>query len=73
MQCNCIYLIVKTSMKKGSNNNNKVTYLAQISSDNPNSVAQQNQRIRHSRDYVQCEKSETDGWTCQEAKEDRQY
>ena len=55
------------------NNNNKMTSLAPISSENPSSVAQQNQRIRHSRDHVQCKKSSTDGWRCQEAKEDRQF
>ena len=55
-----------------NNNNNKITYLAPISSENPSSVAQQNQRIRHSRDHVQCKKSSTDGWRCQDAKEDRQ-
>ena len=44
------------------NNNNKMTSLAPISSENPSSVAQQNQRIMHSRDHVQCEKSLTDGW-----------
>ena len=41
------------------------TSLAPISSENPSSVAQQNQRIRHSRDHVQCKKSSTDGWRCQ--------
>ena len=55
------------------NNNNKITCLAPISSENPSSVAQQNQRIRHSRDHVQCKKSSTDGCRCQEAKEDRQF
>ena len=30
-------------------------------------------KSRHSREHVQCEKSSTDGWRCQEAKEDRQY
>ena len=44
------------------NNNNKITSLVPISSENPSSVAQQNQRIRHSRDHVQCKKSSTDGW-----------
>ena len=56
-----------------NNNNNKITSLAPISSENPSSVAQQNQRIRHSRDNVQCKKSSTDGWMCQEAKEDRPF
>ena len=56
-----------------NNNNNKMTSLAPISSENPRSVAQQNQRIRQSRDHVQCKKSSTDGWRCQEAKEDRHY
>ena len=56
-----------------NNNNNKKTSLAPISSENPSSVAQQNQRIRHSRDHVQCKKSSTDGWRCQEAKEDRPF
>ena len=55
-----------------NNNNNKMTSLAPISSENPSSVAQQNQRIRHSREHVQRKKSSTDGWRCQEAKEDRQ-
>ena len=55
------------------NNNNKKTSLAPISSENPSSVAQQNQRIRHSRDHVQYKKSSTDGWRCQEAKEDRPF
>ena len=55
------------------NNNNKKTSLAPISSENPSSVAQQNQRIRHSRNHVQCKKSSTDGWRCQEAKEDRPF
>ena len=32
-----------------NNSNNKMTSLTPISSENPNSVAQQNQRIRHSR------------------------
>ena len=50
-----------------------MTSLAPISSENPNSMAQQNQRIRHYRDHVQCKKSSTDGWRCQEAKEDRQF
>ena len=54
-----------------NNHNNKKTSLAPISSENPSSVAQQNQRIRHSRNHVQCKKSSTDGWRCQEAKEDR--
>ena len=54
-------------------NNNKNTSLAPISSENPSSVVQQNQRIRHSRDHVQCKKSSTDGWRCQEAKEDRPF
>ena len=56
-----------------NNNNNKITSLAPISSENLGSVAQQNQRIRHSRDHVQCKKSSTDGWRCQEAKKDRQF
>ena len=51
----------------------KMTSLAPISSENPSSVAQQNQRIRHSRDRVQCKKSSTDGWRCQVAKEERQF
>ena len=51
----------------------KLTSLAPISSENPSSVTQQNPRIRHSRDHVQCKKSSTDGWRCQEAKEDRQF
>ena len=55
------------------NNNNKITSLAPISSENPSSVAQQNQRIRHYRYHVQCKKSSTDGLRCQEAKEDRQF
>ena len=54
-------------------NNNKMTSLAAITSENPSSVAQQNQRIRHSRDHVQFNKSSTDGWRCQEAKEDRPF
>ena len=37
-----------------SNTNNKMTSLAPISSENPSLVAQQNQRITHSRDHVQC-------------------
>ena len=41
-------------------NNNKKTSLAPISSENLSSVAQQNQRIRHSRDHVQCKKLSTD-------------
>ena len=44
-----------------------------ISSENPSSLAQQNQRIRHSRNHEQYKKSSTDGWRCQEAKEDRQF
>ena len=40
-----------------NNNNNKKTSLAPISSENPSSVAQQNQRIRHSRDHVYNAKS----------------
>ena len=56
-----------------NNNNNKNTSLAPISSENPSSVAQQNQRIRHSRDHVQCKKASTDGWRCQEAKEDSAF
>ena len=56
-----------------NNNDNKMTSMAPISSENPSSVAQQNQRNRHSRDHVQCKKSSTDGWRCQEAKEDRQF
>ena len=58
---------------KIKNNNNKMTSLAPISSENRSSEAQQNQRIRHSRVHVQCKKSSTDGWRCQEAKEDRQF
>ena len=54
-------------------NNNKMTSLAPISSEDQSSVAHQNQRIRHSRDHVQCRKSSTNGWRCQEAKEDRQF
>ena len=42
-----------------NNNNNKMTSLEPISSENPSSVAKQTQR--HSRDHVQCEKSSTDG------------
>ena len=61
------------SSSYNNNNNNKITSLAPISSENPSSVAQQNQRIRHSRYHVQCKKSSTDGWRCQEAKEDRQF
>ena len=53
--------------------NNKMTSMAPISSENPSSVAQQNQRIRHSCVHVQCKKSSTDGWRGQEAKEDRQF
>ena len=64
--------IKRSSSYNNNNNNNKITYLAPISSENPSSVAQQNQRIRHSRDHVQCKKSSTDGWRCQDAKEDRQ-
>ena len=60
-------------MYYNNNNNNKRTSLAPISSENPSSVAQQNQRIRHSRDHIQCKKSSTDGWRCQEAKEDRPF
>ena len=56
-----------------NNNNNKKASLAPISSENPSSVAQQNQRIRHSRDHVQYKKSSTDGWRCQEAKEDMPF
>ena len=56
-----------------NNKNNKKTSLAPISSENPSSVAQQNLRIRHSRNHVQCKKSSTDGWRCQEAKEDRPF
>ena len=56
-----------------NNNNNKMTSLAPIYSENPSSVVQQNQRIRHSRVHVQCKKSSTDGWRYQEAKEDRPY
>ena len=56
-----------------NNNNNKITSLAPISSENPSSVAEQIQRIGHSRDHLQCKKSSTDGWRCQEAKEDRQF
>ena len=52
---------------------NKMTSLAPISSENPSSVVQQNQRIRHSCVQVQCKKSSTDGLRCQEAKEDRQF
>ena len=37
--------------------NNKMTSLAPISPENPSSVAQQNQRIRHSHVHVQCKKS----------------
>ena len=54
-------------------NNNKITSMAPISSENPSSVAQQNQRIKYSRVHVQCKKSLTDGWRYQEAKEDRQF
>ena len=61
----CLIIIIT------NNNNNKKTSLAPISSENPSSVAQQNQRIRHFHDHVQCKKSPTDGWRCQEAKEDR--
>ena len=60
-------------IRSSSYNNNKITSLAPISSENPSSVAQQNQRIRHSRYHVQCTKSSTDGWRCQEAKEDGQF
>ena len=56
-----------------NNNNNKMTSLAPVSSENPSSVAQQNQRIRHYRYHVQCKKSSTDVWRCQEAKEDRYF
>ena len=55
------------------NNNNKTTSLAPIFSENPSSVAQQNQRIRHSRNHVQCKNFSTDGWRCQGAKEDSQF
>ena len=58
---------------RSSSYNNKITFLAPISSENPSSVAEQIQRIGHSRDHVQCKKSSTDGWRCQEAKEDRQF
>ena len=66
----------KTNVDTGTysnNNNTKMNSSLAPISENPSSVAQQNQRIRHSRDHVQSEKSSTDGWTCQEAKEDRQY
>ena len=60
-------------MNSNNNDTNKMTSLAPISSKNPSSVSQQNQRIRHSHDHVLCEKSSTYGWKCQEAKEDRQF
>ena len=55
-----------------NDNNNKITSLAPISSENLSSVAHQNQRTKHSRDHVQYRKSSTDGWRCQQAK-DRQF
>ena len=55
-----------------NNNNDKITSLAPNSSENQSLVAQQSQRIRHSRDHGQCVNSSTGGWTCQEAKEDMQ-
>ena len=36
-----------------NNNNNKMNSLTPISSENPSPVAQQNERIRHSRGHVQ--------------------
>ena len=60
-------------LHNNNNNNNKMTSLAPISSENPSSVAQQNKKIRHSLDHVQCKKPLTDGWRCQVAKEDRQF
>ena len=57
--------------RTNNNNNNKMTSLAPISSENPSSVAQQNQKAFSYN--VQCKKSSTDGWRCQEVKEDRQF
>ena len=70
----CTVFIIIINLGKISNNDtNKTTSLALISSKNPSSVVQQNQRIRHSRDHVQCKTSSTDGWRCQEVKEDRPF
>ena len=69
----CVLGLSFLKSNNNNSNNNTITSLAPISSENPSSVAQENQRIRHSCGHVQCNKSSRDGWRCQEAKDDGQF